>query len=403
MTTLRLTELKPNFRKAWCETCFSGCRSGNSWRYSPRFQWRSGLAGRWFCCWRFRAGFGSSSEIVPTCSLTAACPSRCCSHSARWLTSKLPPTSACRCWHVFITTGWSAFSLASAFSGFCCAPAASRCSASASMPSALVVIVAILTAFFILGFNLTTLLAGLGIGGIAIAFAAQKTLENLFGGISVLGDEVIHVGDYCRFGDRTGTVEDISLRSTRIRTDARTEVSIPNGALATMNIENFTRRDKILFNPALGIRFETTADQLRYLLAEVRRMLYAHPKVESDTAYIRLASFDSGALRLEIFSYVLTRDAVEFAAIREDLLLRIMDIVEKSGSGFAFPSQTVYFSRDSGLDKEKATAAEQQVQQWRDQHLLPFPDFAPADKSAFRGSIVYPPAESATGRNPRLP
>ena len=269
--------------------------------------------------------------------------------------------------------------------------------------AALVVIVAILTAFFILGFNLTTLLAGLGIGGIAIAFAAQKTLENLFGGISVLGDEVIHVGDYCRFGDRIGTVEDISLRSTRIRTDARTEVSIPNGALATMNIENFTRRDKILFNPALGIRFETTADQLRYLLAEVRRMLYAHPKVESDTAYIRFASFDSGALRLEIFSYVLTRDAVEFAAIREDLLLRIMDIVEKSGSGFAFPSQTVYFSRDSGLDKEKATAAEQQVQQWRDQHLLPFPDFAPADKSAFRGSIVYPPAESATGRNPRLP
>ncbi len=269
--------------------------------------------------------------------------------------------------------------------------------------AALVVIVAILTAFFILGFNLTTLLAGLGIGGIAIAFAAQKTLENLFGGISVLGDEVIHVGDYCRFGDRIGTVEDISLRSTRIRTDARTEVSIPNGALATMNIENFTRRDKILFNPALGIRFETTADQLRYLLAEVRRMLYEHPKVESDTAYIRFASFDSGALRLEIFSYVLTRDAVEFAAIREDLLLRIMDIVEKSGSGFAFPSQTVYFSRDSGLDKEKATAAERQVQQWRDQHLLPFPDFAPADKSAFRGSIVYPPAESATGRNPRLP
>ncbi len=269
--------------------------------------------------------------------------------------------------------------------------------------AALVVIVAILTAFFILGFNLTTLLAGLGIGGIAIAFAAQKTLENLFGGISVLGDEVIHVGDYCRFGDRIGTVEDISMRSTRIRTDARTEVSIPNGALATMNIENFTRRDKILFNPALGIRCETTANQLRYLLAEVRRMLYEHPKVESDTAYIRFASFDSGALRLEIFSYVLTRDAVEFAAIREDLLLRIMDIVEKSGSGFAFPSQTVYFSRDSGLDKEKATAAEQQVQQWRDQHLLPFPDFAPADKSAFRGSIVYPPAESATGRNPRLP
>jgi MscS family membrane protein len=269
--------------------------------------------------------------------------------------------------------------------------------------AALVVIVAILTAVSILGFNLTTVLAGLGIGGIAIAFAAQKTLENLFGGISVLADEVIHVGDYCRFGDRSGTVEDISLRSTRIRTDARTEVSIPNGALATMNIENFTRRDKILFNPALGIRCESTADQLRYLLAEVRRMLYEHPKVESESASIRFANFDNSALRLEISSYVLTRDAVEFAAIREDLLLRIMDIVEKSGSGFAFPSQTVYFSRDSGLDKEKASAAEQQVQQWRDQHKLPFPDFAPDDKSAFRDSIVYLQPESAVEKTQRLP
>jgi MscS family membrane protein len=246
-------------------------------------------------------------------------------------------------------------------------------------------------------------LAGLGIGGIAIAFAAQKTLENLFGGISVLADEVIRVGDYCRFGDRTGTVEDISLRSTRVRTDARTELSIPNGALATMNIENFARRDKILFNPVLSIRCETTADQLRYLLAEIRRMLYEHPKVGSDSANIRFANFDSGALRVEITSFVLTRDANEFAAVREDLLFRIMDIVEKSGSGFAFPSQTLYLSRDPGLHNEKAAAAEQQVQQWRDEHKLPFPDYAPADKSGFRGSIVYPDPESAIAKNRRTP
>jgi MscS family membrane protein len=265
--------------------------------------------------------------------------------------------------------------------------------------TAVVVTIAVLSTLGILGFNLTTVLAGLGIGGIAIAFAAQKTLENLFGGISVLADEVIRVGDYCRFGDRTGTVEDISLRSTRVRTDARTELSIPNGALATMNIENFARRDKIFFNPALAIRCETTADQLRYLLAEVRRMLYEHPKVESDSANIRFANFDNSALRLEINSYVLTRDANEFAAIREDLLMRIMDIVAKSGSGFAFPSQTLYFSRDSGVNKEKAAAAEQQVQQWRDQQKLPFPDFAPADKAAFRDSIVYPRPESAVAKD----
>jgi MscS family membrane protein len=268
--------------------------------------------------------------------------------------------------------------------------------------TAFVVVAAVLSILSVLGFNLTTVLAGLGIGGIAIAFAAQKTLENLFGGISVLADEVIRVGDYCRFGDRTGTVSDISLRSTRVRTDARTELSIPNGTLATMSIENFTRRDKILFNPVLAIRYETSADQLRYLLAEVRRLLYAHPKVESQSASIRFANFDASALRLELSAYVATLDANEFAAIREDLLLRIMNIVEDSGTCFAFPSQTLYFSRDSGLDKEKAAAAEHQVQQWRDQHKLPFPDFAADDRSAFRGSIVYPPPESATGGNSRL-
>ena len=266
--------------------------------------------------------------------------------------------------------------------------------------SAFLVIVGALAILAILGFNLTTVLAGLGIGGIAIAFAAQKTLENLFGGISVLADEVIRVGDYCRFGDRTGTVEDISLRSTRVRTDARTQLSIPNGALATMSIENYSRRDKILFNPPLAIRCETTGDQLRYLLAEIRRLLYQHPRVEPGTATIRFANVDPSALRLEVFAYVLTQDSNEFAAIREDLLLRISEIVGRSGTGFAFPSQTLYLGRDSGVDHEKAAAAEKQVQEWRAQHQLPFPDFTPADKASFRGSIPYPPPESSVAKKP---
>ena len=107
---------------------------------------------------------------------------------------------------------------------------------------ALVVIAAALAVLGVLGFNLTTALAGLGIGGLAIGFGAQKTIENLFGGISLLGDEVIRVGDTCNFNGRVGTIEDISLRSTRIRTVERTELSIPNGALATMNIENLAAR-----------------------------------------------------------------------------------------------------------------------------------------------------------------
>ncbi|MGH9641959.1 MAG: mechanosensitive ion channel family protein, partial [Terriglobales bacterium] len=264
--------------------------------------------------------------------------------------------------------------------------------------SAFLVTLGALAILAIMGFNLTTVLAGLGIGGIAIAFAAQKTLENLFGGISVLADEVIRVGDYCRFGYRTGTVEDISLRSTRVRTDARTELSIPNGTLATMSIENYSRRDKILFNPPLAVRSDTTGDQLRYLLAEIRRLLYQHPMVEPETANIRFANVDPSALRLEIFAYVRTRDANEFAAVREDLLLRISEIVGRAGTGFAFPSQTLYLGRDAGLDREKAAAAEKQVQEWRDQHQLPFPDFAPGDKSSFRGTLPYPPPESAIAK-----
>lgn len=262
---------------------------------------------------------------------------------------------------------------------------------------ALIVIGAVISVLGVLGFNLTTALAGLGIGGIAIAFAAQKTLENLFGGVSVLGDEVIRVGDTCQFGDRVGTVEDISLRSTRIRTVERTELSIPNGALATMNVENLTRRDKFLFKATLGLRIETSADQLRYVLAEVRRMLYEHPKVETSSARIRLIGIGQSSLDLEAFAFILTQDFGEFAGIREDLLFRIINIVDQAGSGFAYPSRTLYLGRDGGLDEQKAEVAVQKVEKWRDEKQLPFPDFAAPEISSFRGSIEYPPADSALG------
>jgi MscS family membrane protein len=265
--------------------------------------------------------------------------------------------------------------------------------------NALILILAIFLILSTLGFNMTTALAGLGIGGIAIAFAAQKTLENLFGGISLLGDEVIHIGDVCRFGDRTGTVEDISLRSTRIRTPERTQLSIPNGSLATMNVENLSRRDKILFNTKLGLRYETTPDQLRYVLAQIRRLFYEHPKVETEGARIRFTGYDNNAMTLEVFCYVLTRDGAEFLAIQEDLLLRIMDVIEASGTSLALTSRTVYLGRDAGLDKEKTAAVSREVQQWRENRKLPFPDYAPSDISEFSNSLPYPQPDSALRSN----
>jgi MscS family membrane protein len=259
----------------------------------------------------------------------------------------------------------------------------------------LVILFAGLAILGALGFNMTTALAGVGIGGLAIGFGAQKTIENLFGGVSLLGDEVIRVGDSCNFNGRVGVVEDISLRSTRIRTVERTELSIPNGTLATMNVENLSRRDKILFNPKLGLRSETTPDQLRYVLAQARRLLYEHPKVETATARIRFAAIDDSWLTLEVFSYVLTRNFAEFTAIREDILLRLMDIVAEAGTGFAFPSQTLYLGRDPGLEREKAEIAAERIRKWREQKQLPFPDFAPSEVAEIRDTLPYPPPESA--------
>jgi MscS family membrane protein len=245
-----------------------------------------------------------------------------------------------------------------------------------------------------LGFNMSTALAGLGIGGLAIGFGAQKTIENLFGGVSVLGDEVFRVGDVCRFGDRTGVVEDIGLRSTRIRTEDRTLLAIPNGVVATINLENFSRRDKILFKTNFGLRPESPADHVRFVLSEVRKLLYSHSKIETRTVRVRLTDIAGTSLNMEILSYVLTQDFNEFAAVREDLLLRMLDIIEGAGTGLALPAQTLYLSRDAGLEKEKADNAAKKIAELRDSKKLPFPDHHQDDISSFKGSIEYPPAES---------
>jgi MscS family membrane protein len=265
---------------------------------------------------------------------------------------------------------------------------------------AMIFAVGVLAVLSNLGFNMSTALAGLGIGGLAIGFGAQQTIANLFGGVSVLGDEVFRVGDVCRFGDRTGVVEDIGLRSTRIRTEERTLLAIPNGTVASINLENLSRRDKILFKTTLGLRPESKADHVRFVIAEIRRLLYSHPKVEIKTVRVRLTDIAGTSLSVEIFAYILTRDFNEFAAVREDVLLRMMDIMEDSGGGLALPAQTLYLSRDAGVEKEKADNAVKKIAELRDGKQLPFPDFHEEEISAFKGSIEYPQPESAVRKPP---
>jgi MscS family membrane protein len=256
-----------------------------------------------------------------------------------------------------------------------------------------VLILGLLTVLDVVGVNVTALVAGLGVGGIAVALAAQKTVEHLFGGLTLVADQPVKVGDFCRFGDQIGTVERIGMRSTRVRTLDRTVVSVPNGDFANLRLENFADRDRIWLRVTLGLRYETTPDQLRHVLVRLRELLYAHPRIDPDPARVRLMGFGAYSLDVEVYAYVRTADYNEFLAVREDVYLRIMDVVAASGTGFAFPSQTNY-SRDDGFDATRARAAESQVRAWREQAALPLPEFPAERVTALRDTLDYPPKGS---------
>jgi len=246
-----------------------------------------------------------------------------------------------------------------------------------------------------IGLPLYGILAGLGVGGLAIALAAQPTIENLIGSLSLFADKSIRVGDFCKCGDTLGTVDAIGIRSTRIRGPDRTVTTIPNAALSKMPLVNFSSRDQMLLQLVIRVRCETSAEQLRFLLAKLREMLLAHPRILAESARVRLTGFGASSRDIEMFAYARTRDWAEFLGIQEDVFLRIIDIVEQSGSDFAFPSQTLYFARDPGPNQEQTQAVEAQVRQWRAEGRLPFPDFSPEQLERIRGSLAYPPPGSA--------
>lgn len=236
---------------------------------------------------------------------------------------------------------------------------------------AVVVVLGLLVALQGQGVNVTGLIAGLGIAGIAISLAAQKTLENVFGGIVLSADQPIRVGDFCRFGDKLGTIEDIGLRSTRVRTLDRTVIAVPNAELSTIQIESFAARDKIRLAAILNLRYETSPDQLRWVLHRLREFLAADPRVAHEGLRVKFVALGSTSLDIEVIAFVLTSDFTEFTGVREDLLLGFMDIVAEAGSGFAFPSQTLYVRRDDGLDDERRARAEAEVRARGASHMLP--------------------------------
>ena len=244
------------------------------------------------------------------------------------------------------------------------------------------------------GVNITAAVAGIGVGGIAVALAAQKTIENLFGGVTLFADRPVRVGDFCRYGDKVGTVEEIGLRSTRIRSLDRTVISIPNADFSNLHLENFAKRDQMRLYVMIGVRYETTPDQMRYLLAKLRELLLAHPRVTPDPARVRFVGFGAYSLDIEVFAYTNTSDWSEFLQIREDVYLRMMEVVAEAGTGFAFPSSTMYLGRDEGLEEQKTRHAEERVRAWRQQGDLPFPHFPEAFSRENENTLDWPPAGS---------
>jgi MscS family membrane protein len=210
------------------------------------------------------------------------------------------------------------------------------------------VLVSLVTMILLLrsiGVNVSAMLTGLGIGGVAVALAAQKTLENFFGGVTIIMREVARVGDFCKIADQVGTIEDVGFGSTRVRTLDRTVVSVSNAQASQTSIENYTMRDKFWFHHIFGLRYDTSAEQMRHVLDEIGTMLRTHPKMERDSARIRLIEFGSSSLDVEVFAYILQKDYVPFLDVQEDLLLRIMDIIAVNGTHLALPSQFNYLDR----------------------------------------------------------
>ena len=221
---------------------------------------------------------------------------------------------------------------------------------------ALVVVMGGLITLKYFGVDPTAALAGLGIGGIAVALAAQKTLENVIGGLSIIFDKAVRVGDFLKLGDTLGTVDSIGLRSTRIRMEDRSILSVPNGQIANMNIETQSERDKFWFHHFVGLRYETTPRQMRAVLDGIRSHLTAHPLIDrGERIRVRFIGFGRCSLEVELYAYVRATNKEAFLETQQELLLDIMDLIERSGTFIALPSQTLYFP-DS---RSAATAASQ--------------------------------------------
>jgi len=206
-----------------------------------------------------------------------------------------------------------------------------------------VIIIGIVTWLDNMGYQVTTLVAGLGVGGVAVAFAAQRSLENLIGSIMIYSSQPVHVGDFCVFAGKLGVVEEIGLRATRLRTLERTVVHIPNAKFSTDIIENLTQRDKILYRARLRLSLHTTPSQMKEVLEKLRDYISRNEVIDEEASRVRFLDFGEYAQEIELYAYVRTVDFVEYLGHREDINLRIGEILEAAGTELVVPANKTYF------------------------------------------------------------
>jgi len=215
---------------------------------------------------------------------------------------------------------------------------------------ALCLFFAILFVLKLAGFDVSTMLAGLGVGALAVTFGAQKLLENVFGGVSVVLDQSIRVGDECQIAGRQGRVMDIGIRSTRFRTDERTVLTVPNGQLAGMILDNLTMRDMFLFRHNLGIGMEPGGGRLEELLAAIARLLASDPQVDSFRRRVRLTRLEAQSVEILVSAYLRAADMNEFLSMQEALLLKIVRILDAHGAVLSAPVRNIAIAEGSSGD-----------------------------------------------------
>ena len=202
-----------------------------------------------------------------------------------------------------------------------------------------------------IGINIATVLAGLGVGGIAVALALQKPMEDVFGAVTLYTQQPVRVGDFCRIGSVTGTVEEIGLRTTSVRTLDNTLIAIPNAQLASEPIDNISARHKILYRPILRLRYDTTPEQILQIVDNISELLGSHKRILQDGHRVRFKEIADDALLVEVYAYVDTNQWSVYLELAQELNLRILEILAQAGTTLSPPARTLHIEQSDSVSK----------------------------------------------------